>query len=140
VSDTDDVAADAPSRGLSTEAGLFAGVGAATFAIFLVYAIAADDDTGKVLLGLTALFSLIMAGYLWFRDRRGGVELDDAEVEPTDEGLLWFPESSLWPFALAGGGALVIAGLTIGPWLWIPGGLLMIRALWGLASQSRARE
>jgi hypothetical protein len=125
---------------VSTEAALFTAVGAATFVIFLTYAIFADDDTGKVLLALTALFSLIMAGYLWFRDRRGGVELDEVDVEPIDGGMLWFPESSLWPFALAGGGALVIAGLTIGPWLWIPGGLLMVRALWGLASQSRLRE
>jgi hypothetical protein len=125
---------------VSTETALFTAVGAVTFVIFLTYAIFADDDTGKVLLALTALFSLIMAGYLWFRDRRGGVELDEVDVEPIDGGMLWFPESSLWPFALAGGGALVIAGLTIGPWLWIPGGLLMVRALWGLASQSRLRE
>jgi hypothetical protein len=125
-------------RALSTETRLFAGVAAFTFVIFLIYALTAEDDAGKILLLITTVFSTVVALYLFSRDRRGGVAVDDDSPDELDE--LWFPASSLWPLGIAGGAALVVAGLALGPWVWLPGGLLLIRSLWGFVLQSRARD
>jgi len=127
------------ASGLATETKLFLSVGASTVVIFVIYAAVADDTGGKALLAITATFSLVMAGYLFFRDRRGGVELE-AETAATDVDQVWFPEGSLWPITIAGGVAGVVAGLALGPWIWLPGGLLLARGLWGFLMQSRHRD
>jgi hypothetical protein len=123
--------------GVSTETKLFAWVSAFTFVIFIIYAVSSDDDSGKILLLITTSFSGIVAAYLYFRDRRGGVAVEAGP--PTEVEEIWFAESSLWPLGIAGGGALVAAGLALGPWVWLPGSLLLVRSLWGLVIQSRDR-
>ena len=124
------------SSGPSTETWLFLSVGVLTFVIFVLFAIFSNDNGGKALLALTAGFSLVMGGYLFFRDRKGGVRL---ETDPVEGEPPWFPESSIWPLTVAGGTALTVAGLALGPWIWLPGGLLLIRGLWGFLLQSRHR-
>lgn len=120
----------------STETVLFLSVGGLTLIIFVLFAILSNDNGGKALLALTAGFSLVMGGYLLFRGRRGGVRL---EPEAADGQEPWFPDRSLWPLTVAGGTAAVVAGLALGPWIWLPGGLLLARGLWGFLLESRHR-
>lgn len=123
----------------STEFVLFLAIGGLTLVIAVLYGLLSNDDTGKVLLLVTVLFSLTMAGFLFLRDRVGGVALE-SEEQPRLDARLWFPVSSLWPLGIAGGAALFTAGLALGPWVYWPGLALLARSTWGFVAQSRRRN
>jgi hypothetical protein len=142
VADTSDVIDDkAPDRGTySSETRMFAIIGVLTLIMCAIYTATADEASGKVLLGLVAVFSLVMAGFLAVRDRHGGHSLfEESEPEGDEPPRTWFPEASLWPFTIAGGTALILAGLALGLWVLLPGVFLLGQGLWSFTMESRRR-
>lgn len=142
VSDVGDVVDDKEPANTtySSETRMFAIIGALTLVMCVIYSVTADEASGKVLLGLVAAFSLVMAAFLAVRDRQGGHSLFE-DAEPTGDAppRTWFPEASLWPFAMAAGTALVLAGLALGLWVLLPGLFLLGQALWSFTMESRRR-
>lgn len=142
VSDVGDVLDDRPPdrAAYSSETRMFAAIGVLTLALCVLYSVVADDASGKVMLGLAAAFSLVMAGFLAVRDRQGGHSLIEAP-EPEADGppRTWFPESSLWPFTLAAGTALICAGLALGLWVLLPGVFVLAQGVWSFTMESRRR-
>jgi len=56
--------------------------------------------------------------------------------QPSDEGPLEIedepiPPSSIWPLVASIGGLLLALGLVYGAWFWLPGGAVVLLALWG---------
>ena len=142
VSDAGDLIGDrTPSdTAYSTETRMFAAIGALTLVMCVIYTLTADEASGKVMLGLVAVFSLVMAGFLGVRDRQGGHSLfEESEPEGTEPPKTWFPEASMWPFVVAAGTALVLAGLALGLWVLLPGVFLMAQGLWSFTMESRRR-
>lgn len=142
VADTGDVLDDKPPDAVrySSETRMFAVVGVLTLVMCVIYSVTADESSGKVLLGLVAAFSLVMAAFLAVRDRHGGHSLfEDAEPRGDEPPKTWFPESSLWPFTIAGGTALICAGLALGLWVLIPGVFVLAQGVWSFTMESRRR-
>ncbi|MGH2457180.1 MAG: hypothetical protein ACRDHD_13100, partial [Candidatus Limnocylindria bacterium] len=58
--------------------------------------------------------------------------------QPLAAGLDRLPTSSIWPL-LAGVSATMLGlGLIYGPWLWLPGGVLLAATVWGWITQLEA--
>jgi hypothetical protein len=114
--------------------GLFGAV------VALVYGFLSDELAGTVMLGGFALLGLFPGGYyLWWHRRIGMRAEDDPNAELTDgAGVVGvFPSSSIWPFVLGLGCALVAISLVFGFWTALPGFFLVISAVFGVVSESR---
>jgi hypothetical protein len=132
-----------PLHGLPTESKLFASIGVFYLAIGIVYAFTAYEWAGVVLLLLGGAFALTIAAYLAWQVRGVQQQAEDAEWgqadrPPTHEGL-YLPHTSIWPLGMGIGAALVLAGVAIGWWVWLPGGALLAHSVIGFAAQSRDR-
>jgi hypothetical protein len=143
VSDSADaIDADAvePGTTFSSETRMFFVIGLLTLVMAIIYTVTADEAAEKVLLALVAVFSLVMAGFLAVRDRRGGSSLfEDSEPRGDEPPRTWFPTSSMWPFTVAAGTALLVAGLALGLWVLFPGLFLLAQGLWSFTMESRRR-
>jgi hypothetical protein len=136
---TDDSGTE-PEGTYTSETKMFAVIGMLTAIICIIYVVTADEAAGKVMLGLTSVFSFVMAGFLAARDRRGVHDLEEDEAPAGDEPpSQWFPESSMWPFTIAAGTALVAAGLALGLWVLFPGVFLLAQGVWSFTMESRRR-
>jgi hypothetical protein len=126
---------------MRTEAFTFLGVAAFTAVIGLIYWIASGEPTGTVLLGVTAAFGALPGVYLYRQSRRMAPRPSDRrDASPADGAgsVGEFPESSIWPFVLAGGVALTGIGLVFGLWSTLPGVLLLVLAFVGGTLESRS--
>lgn len=61
----------------------------------------------------------------------------EADAEPLATGLDPLPRASVWPLVAAVGATTVAVGLVYGPWLWLPGSVLVGWATWGWVTQLR---
>lgn len=129
-----------PDGGWRTQAALFGGVGAFVVLIGAVYWFVAYEWAGATLLALTAALALMTAAYLGW-PRRGRPPLDDGHHEPGHDPHdgVWFPEASVWPFAIGAGMVLVGNGLLLGRWLLVPASVLLVWSLAGMIRQGRHR-
>lgn len=124
----------------SSETRMFAVIGVLTAIMALIYTFTADESSGKVMLGLVAVFSLVVAAFLAVRDRQGGHSLfEESEPEGDEPPKTWFPEASMWPFTIAAGTALIMAGLALGLWVLLPGVFVLAQGLWSFVMESRRR-
>lgn len=122
------------AAGMRVEARMFAGIGAFLALATAVYAIAAYEWAGTVLLLLAAGMALLLAGYLTLQARR------HAEPAAVGAGQPYLPHASVWPFGTGVGAVLMANGLALGLWAVIPGAALVGWSLWGYAAQSRRRD
>lgn len=106
----------------------------------VVYALTSDGEyAGVALLALAAGLSLMTGGFLEYAQRHGlRQELDPEDYERPDD--LYLPHASLWPFVMGGGITLLAAGLPLGIWVLMPGGLLLGYGLVGSIQESRIRH
>jgi hypothetical protein len=124
-----------------------------------IYWFATYEAVGSVLMGTLALGAIFFAvaaglttrrsglphGSLTYPDgyssTRGGLlgRLDrtlgfgepareDGPLDIEDEPI---PPSSIWPLVAAVGAFLLVLGLVYGAWFWLPGGAVLLVALWG---------
>lgn len=106
----------------------------------VVYWFVSDYEwAGSVLLLLSAGLALITGGFLALVDRRGGLR-EELEVEDYDDReVLFLPHASLRPFWVGAGCVLLAAGLALGIWLLLPGGVLVALGLIGMIEEGRRR-
>ena len=108
--------------------------------IALIYWFASYEDAGTTMLVATSLLGLLPGSYyLWWSRRMTPRPEDDAEARPEDgAGVVGaFPGSSIWPFVLGLGAAMVGLSLVFGFWTAIFGFTLGISAVIGVIVESR---
>jgi hypothetical protein len=113
----------------------------ATFFVVLtvIYWFVSDYEwAGTALLALSAGLSLLMGGFLVLVDRRGGLR-EELDVEDYDDPALFLPHASIRPFWMGLGCILLSAGLALGIWLLLPGGILLVVGAVGMIEDSRRR-
>lgn len=90
---------------------------------------------GAVALGLSGIFSALIAFYLGRTHKSTGGELPedrlDANIDDGDPEQGFFSPWSWWPILLAAGGALLFMGIAIGVWIAFIGVALTIISLVG---------
>lgn len=136
--------AEAARSGRATQARLFGGVGVFILLIALLYWFVSYEHAGSTLLALAAVLALTTAAYVaWPRPGGGGHGGDDGgharEPGHDPHDGVWFPEASIWPFAIGAGMALIANGLLLGRWLVIPAAVFLAWALAGMIRQGRHR-
>lgn len=134
----------AAHAGWSLQAKLFGGVGVFIVVIGVLYWFVSYEHAGSTLLALAAVLALMTAAYVaWPRkghDTDGG-EDGGHELEPGHDPHdgVWFPQASIWPFAIGAGMALIANGLLLGRWLVIPASVFLAWSIAGLIRQGRHR-
>ena len=118
-------------RGLR-EVPILTGIAAFLAGITAVYWFASYDDTGTVMLGLSAVTAGIMAGYTRWAGRRPAGPGDGEEV--------YLPHTSVWPLAVGSGAIVVANGLALGLWAVVLGGVILGGGVLGFARESRQRR
>lgn len=126
--------------GWGTQARMFGGIGVFIAVIGTVYWFMSYETAGTTFLALTSAMAFIAAGYVgWPRGARPIGEHGPAEPGHDPHDGVWFPEASIWPFAVGAGMVLVANGLLLGRWLLIPAGVFLLWALAGMIRQGRHR-
>ena len=127
-----------------------------TLGITAIYWFLSYEIVGSTLLfslGLSAIF-FVVVGFVMIRHARTAALPDDTRPanlvrrtlgfdEPTDETSIpplaledeMIPSSSIWPLVTAVAALLLGLGLIYGGWMWGPGVVLAIVALWGWVTQ-----
>jgi cytochrome c oxidase subunit IV len=126
---------------MKVEGYSFLGIGAFIALIGIIYWFTSYEPTGTTLLGLSAVFGALPGVYLLRQSRHMTPRPEDrTDAEPSDgAGVVGsFPESSVWPFVLAGGAALTGIGLVFGLWASAPGVLILLIALVGAILESHS--
>jgi len=104
---------------LVTVWGSFAFLAVFLGVIGLVYTLATDDPTGRVLLFLGSAFAAVVALYLWWSARsarRLGMDETAPEPHATD---------TITPAFTAAGMSLLALGAVAGIWIFVPGLLVL---------------
>ncbi len=135
---------EAAHSGWTTQARLFGTVGAFIVLIALLYWFVSYEPAGSTLLALAAVVALMTAAYVaWPRkghasdgSEDGGHGLEPGH-DPHDG--VWFPQASIWPFAIGAGMALIANGLLLGRWLVIPAAVFLAWSIAGMIRQGRHR-
>lgn len=104
---------------------------------YIVWSLLGADDiewVGTVALALSAILSLFLGFYLNRVHRHQGGELPEdilsANIDDGDPELGHFSPWSWWPIIMAGGGALMMLGLSVGFWLsFIAAPLLLVAVI-----------
>jgi hypothetical protein len=129
--------------GWSLQGRLFGAVGGFIVLIALLYWFVSYEHAGSTLLALAAVLALMTAAYVAW-PRKGHASDDHvAGHEPAPghdphDGV-WFPEASIWPFAIGAGMALIANGLLLGRWLVIPAAVFLAWSVAGMIRQGRHR-
>lgn len=94
-------------------------------AFAVIYAIAADDAAGEVLLLAGVAFAALGAGWTWAWYRRHHDQLPsdraDADMSEGAGPVGVFPAASLRPLALGVGMTGVVLGIVVGVWMTLVG-------------------
>ena len=131
--------ADEPgSAGWRLQAKVFGGIAAFIAVIAVVYWFVSYEHAGTTFLGLAAVMVMITGAYVAF-PRKAVPDTGDHEPGHDPHDGVWFPEASIWPFAIGAGMVLVANGLLIGIWLLIPAVIFLGWALAGMIRQGRRR-
>ncbi len=137
----DDAGRTDDSPGFDIQARIFTAIGGFMFVISIVYGFVSKEPAGTTMLVLAGGLATLTAAYLGTHKPPTGANVDQAadQNHPEDVEEPWFPHASVWPFAVAGGAALVANGILLGLWMLLPAGLVLAAALIGFSRQSRAR-
>jgi hypothetical protein len=144
-SERDDAGRDADepgSAGWRLQAQIFGTVGVFIALIGVIYWIVSAEHVGTTLLALTATMALLTAVYVGYPRKShplGPGEPVEHEPGHDPHDGVWFPEASIWPFAIGGGMVLVANGLLLGLWLLLPAAIFLLWALAGMIRQGRER-
>ncbi len=132
---------DGDHSGWGTQAVIFCAIGGFMALIGVIYWFMSYEWTGSVLLWLTATMAIGSGLFLgWPRGGDGGRPAGpppEPGHDPHDG--VWFPEASIWPFAIGAGMVLVGNGLLLGRWLLIPSAVFLAWSLAGMVRQGRRR-
>ncbi|MCL4422029.1 MAG: cytochrome c oxidase subunit 4 [Actinobacteria bacterium] len=108
--------------------------------VAVIYWFTSIEDSGTIMLAASALLGFLPGSYfLWWsrRMRPRPEDRKDASI-PDGAGVIdSFPGSSIWPFVLGMGLALVVLALIFGIWTAVPGGALIASAIIGVTVESR---
>ena len=77
----------------------------------------------------------VVARLVGFTDPQGA-----AGADPIAAGLEPVPSGSIWPLVAGAAAAMVGLGLVYGPWLWLPGIVLIGFSIWGWLTQLDVRR
>ena len=137
---------EAAQAGWGLQGTLFGGVGLFIVLIALLYWFVSYEHAGSTLLALAAVLALMTAAYVaWPRKAHEGDEGGGADgghgAEPGHDPHdgVWFPQASIWPFAIGAGMALIANGLLLGRWLVIPASVFLAWSIAGMIRQGRHR-
>ena len=95
-----------------------------------IYWITAYEPAGTTMLMLCSAAAIVAAVPL-HRRRRQGHEPAGHEASTA---------ASLWPFVIGAGCVLLVNGLILGPWLFVPGAALVVRGLVGVLGRPASAE
>lgn len=115
-------------------AGVFVGIGVVIGVLTVVYGVFASEEAGKALLTLAVAFCLWIGAYLWLRSRPAAEGEGDR-----DDGGVYLPHASVWPFGIGVGAFMLANGLLIGGWFFVPGVAVTVLSLAGFVRQTRTR-
>lgn len=118
------------------EQPILAGITAFLAVVTAVYWFTSYDDTGTVMLALSAATAGILAGYTIVAGRRAA----RARGPAGEADGMYLPHASVWPLAVGAGSVVVANGLALGLWALVPGGVILAAGLLGYARQSRHRR
>jgi Cytochrome c oxidase subunit IV len=112
--------------------------------IGVIYWVWSGEVSGTVMLSFGCIaYALIFAFVLvvWLRRKRAprAEDRQDAEVEDGEGEVAFFPGNSIWPVAMGTGAIALAIGAAYGKWFWAIGGILMIGALIGFATEAESR-
>lgn len=139
--------ADEPGHaGWRLQARIFGGIAVFMALIATVYWFVSYEPAGTTFLALAAGMALMTAVYVgWPRKGHdpgpGGHGEAHEEHEPGHDPHdgVWFPEASIWPFAIGAGMVAVGNGLLLGRWFLVPSAVFLVWALAGMIRQGRHR-
>jgi hypothetical protein len=105
----------------------------------VLYWVTSGERAGSVLLAGCALSLLALAAYLVVSNRgrpARPADRPDGEPSPATVQLGRFPTRSPWPLVSGGGAALIGFGLAFTAWLALPGALILVVGVVGLAAEA----
>jgi cytochrome c oxidase subunit IV len=128
---------------VTTVVKVLAGSGAFILAATGIYWFVSYETAGTVLLLGTGLACLVIAGYVWLRNRRARAPApeDRADADPGEgagEAIASFTADSPWPLVFGVGVAVFAGGLVFGFPLLIVGGVLVVVGVVGMMRESIA--
>jgi len=123
----------------------------------LLYWSTAYEESGTVMLLVSAMLGLWIAAYLWLQQRGvAGRQIEIEQVEGEAEAAAgradtgtgateeevehYLPHASAWPFAIGLGAATLANGLVLGLWVTIPGAAILLMGIGGFIGQTRRRD
>lgn len=134
----DDAGREDESPGFDIQARIFTFLGVFLTVFSFIYGFWTKEPAGTTMLALASGLAFLTGSYLGWRKPPGGATVEDVEHGGGHDDA-WFPDSSIWPFALGVGLALVANGLLLGTWLLLPASLLLTYAVAGFVTQTRRR-
>lgn len=125
---------------MRTEWKLFFFLGVFMAPLGIIYWVVSREESGIILLLLTAVACFFMGIYLKTQSAKmdGLRPEDNAEAKPVDGAgeVGVFPVASIWPFVAACGATLAAFGITFQGFLLIPAGGMIAIAVAGMARES----
>jgi hypothetical protein len=125
---------------VKTEVKLFAFSGFFSLLVAAVYWLLSYERAGSMLLLFMFFAPLFVGGYLAYRGwrlRRAEDAPDADHAKHAGEPLGHFHSTSLWPFLMGLGVALLLEGFVFGLWIAVVGVILFALAGLGLMQESR---
>jgi Ca2+/Na+ antiporter len=111
--------------------------------ITVVYFVWSGEYTGTVMLAFGGAAYALLFGYLFLQAQRRHhlPRVEDRPDASQEEGageIGYFPAASIWPVGMGLGAVLLAVGLVYGVWYWIFGGILLVGAIIGFATEAEA--
>ena len=138
--------ADPRTAGVRVEARMFLAVAAFVAVAGALYWSLSYEDAGTTLLALTAGMALFVGAYLVLQARKHPdaaehhVAAESGSRPNAGHAHEYLPEASIWPFWIGVGAFVALAGLVLGYWALVPGGIVTGGATLGYVRQSRRRD
>jgi len=132
----DDAGRTDESPGFDTQAQMFTFLGVFLTVASLGYGFWTKEAAGATLLALASGLAFTTGAYLGWRKPPAGAGVDQAQHDDVEP---WFPDASIWPFAIGAALALVGNGLLLGTWLFLPAAIFLLYTLTGFIIQTRRR-
>jgi hypothetical protein len=126
-------------RAFALQTRVFAFIGLFMFVVSIGYAAWTQEPAGSALLALAGGLATTTAAYLGWPRHPVPDEDRVRSIDARDEAP-WFPEASIWPFAMGLAVFLVANGILLGLWLLIPASFVLAFAVTGFVLQSRRRS
>ncbi len=121
---------------------IFGGIALFMVLIAVVYWFLSYEAAGTTFLVVAAGMTGLPALYLGWprgRHRTGAPSPHHEEPGHDPHDGVWFPDASIWPFAIGGSMVLVGNGFLLGRWLLVPALVLLAWSIAGMIRQGRHR-